>query len=207
MASACALISASASLVSGSQVAFGHQVSRRREDIVALGEVDQRVVALRFHLEIGGCRQERRVGASGGEGGGASGHALADRQPFHVAIGQSGLRQNRDDVAVRRVAHLADGDPLALQVLDGLDVLVRHQRERAAVERAADQREGPVLRRGLHQLLERRVHHLAPGRWRAWRRRQGGRRSSGRRRGRTSRRSRPPSRGTGATASRSCSDS
>ena len=81
IASACALMSASASLVSAADRSC-EQIGRGREDVVALGQVRQRVVASVFQLEVGGRGQERGVGASAGQRRGAAGHVRPDRNPL-----------------------------------------------------------------------------------------------------------------------------
>ena len=59
-------------------------------------QVGQRLVAGFFHFEISGRGQQRGIGATALQRGGAAADIGAHRNPLHVARLQAGLAQQRD---------------------------------------------------------------------------------------------------------------
>ena len=69
----------------GGDDALLHDVSGGGEDIVVVGEVGESLVAGFLDLEVSGGGEERGIGASALESGGASADVGADGNPFDVA--------------------------------------------------------------------------------------------------------------------------
>ena len=99
------------------------------------------------------------VDASAEQSRGASADVATGGNPLHVARLQAGLGDQAVGVVIGRIAHLAHADPLALEILNALDVLGRHEGEQALLERTPQDDQRSVFVGGRHGLFQRVGRH------------------------------------------------